>query len=228
MTNTLRLRVLALLASGSAFTLLALQACSGDNAGGDAGPDATTGDASQDVVAKDVAQDVVQTNDAACPTYTGSVEFCKAAVARCNACPGTTSVSTCQRQNFDAVCSGIANIFSTQFQNALNACATTCDQDAETACQRAELADASLTSAQQKVATDYCSHCATDAGCAAALAAQINLIEIADPLATTIDNSCTPDAGPDSGSCGVAFEGCALGILSGSVKTLPCADAAAD
>src|SRR5256885_17135726 len=100
------------------FVLFVLQACGGDtNNGNDASSDGTTG---SDVVKQDSATNDVQTTDAgACPTYTGSVEFCKAAVDRCNACPGSTKFTTCQRQNLDAVCNAAQNIFSAAFANAV-------------------------------------------------------------------------------------------------------------
>lgn len=209
------------------LVLLALQACSGDdNNGTDAAADGTTGvDATPDV-AQDGGPDV-QVNDSACPTYTGSVEFCKAAMDRCNACPGAVALNSCQRANFDALCNATQNVFSQQFASAIAACATVCDDDASSACQKASLADASLTTAQQKLVTDYCVHCSGNAGaCGSQFGSQI--VQYADPLVTSIDQQCAPDAGgPDSGACG-AFNQCAGSTLLGALGSLPCADASAD
>src|SRR5215468_6614169 len=111
-----RTKLLLPIAATPMFVLFVLQACGGDtNVGNDASSDVTTGgDAKPDVV----AQDVVQTNDSGCPTYTGSVEFCKAAVDRCNACPGSVKFNSCQRQNLDAVCGAVQNLFSAEYANA--------------------------------------------------------------------------------------------------------------
>jgi hypothetical protein len=220
-----RTKLLFPIAATPMFVLGLLQACGGDtNVGNDASSDVTTGN---DVKADNVTQDVVPPGDGgACPTYTGSVEFCKAAVERCNACPGAVKFNSCQRQNLDAVCNAAVNVFSMQYANAVEACATVCDTDASNACERANIADASLTAAQQKLVTDYCSHCGLNAGCAAQVGAQV--IEFADPLTTTIDQQCTPDAGgPDSAAC-VGYGNCATTKLLGAIAALPCSDAAAD
>ncbi len=223
-----RTKILAPVAAAPMIILVALQACGGDtNNGNDASTDGTTGtDATPDVVAQDSANDVVQTSDSGCPTYTGNVEFCKAAVEKCNACPGSTKFNTCDIQNLDAVCNAAGNVFSAAFSNAESACATVCDSDASNACQKASLADASLTNAQTKLVTDYCAHCGLNAGCAVQTGAQI--IDYADPVVTTIDGKCTPDAGgPDSSACS-QFGTCATTTLLGALGSLPCADAASD
>ncbi|HEY2366197.1 MAG TPA: hypothetical protein VGH87_07425, partial [Polyangiaceae bacterium] len=76
-----RTKLLAPIAAAPMVVLVVLQACGGDtNNGSDASTDGTTGsDATPDVVTQDSANDVVQTSDSGCPTYTGSVEYCKAA-----------------------------------------------------------------------------------------------------------------------------------------------------
>ena len=208
------------------LVLFVLQACGGDtNNGNDASSDGTTGN---DATPDNVAKDVVQGNDSsACPTYTGSSAFCKAAVDRCNACPGSVNFNSCQRANLDAVCTAAGNVFSTQFANAVEACKTVCDTDASNACEKANIADAALSTAQQKLVNDFCTHCSIDAGgCGATLGAQI--IEYADPLVTTIDQTCAPDAGgPDSSAC-KGFNTCASGTLLGALGSFPCADAASD
>lgn len=220
-----RTKLLFPIAATPMFVLFVLQACGGDsNNGNDASSDGTTGNDAT----PDVAQDVVQGNDSStCPSYTGSIEFCKATIDRCNACPGAVKLNSCQRQNFDQVCSAAANIFSPQYASALAACATLCDNDAGSACQKAALADASLSTTQQKLITDYCTRCSLDAGaCNAQLSGQV--IQYADPLVTTIDQKCTPDAGgPDSSGC-LAYGTCASGTLIGALGSLPCADAASD
>jgi hypothetical protein len=222
-----RTKLLLPIAATPMFVLFVLQACGGDsNNGNDASNDVTTGSDATPDVAKDSANDVQTTDGGACPTYTGSVEFCKAAVDKCNACPGSTKFTTCQRQNLDAVCNAAQNIFSTAFANAAESCATLCDSDASNACQKASLADASLTTAQTKLVTDYCTHCGLDGGCAAQTGTQI--IEFGDPLATTIDQSCTPDAGgPDSSAC-AKYGACSTGLLFAAIGSLPCADAGTD
>jgi hypothetical protein len=223
-----RTKLLAPIAAVPMVVLVVLQACGGDtNNGSDASTDGTTGsDATPDVVAQDSANDVVQTSDGGCPTYTGSVEFCKAAVAKCNACPGSTKFTTCDLQNLDAVCNAAENVFSLAFANAESACATVCDSDASNACEKAAVADASLTNAQQKLVTDYCGRCGTSTGCAAQTAAGV--VQYGDPVVTTIDQKCAPDAGgPDSSAC-AQFTGCAGTILLGALGSLPCADAASD
>ena len=220
-------KILGAIAIVSSVPVLALQACSGgdDSSTTDGGQDGTTSDSGN----QDVATDSPQSSDGACPTYTGSIEFCQAAVSRCNACPGSTSISTCQRDNFDALCTYLNGVFSTQAQAALAACATDCDQDAETACQNAYLADASLTTAQQKAVTDYCAKCGSSAGCAAQAEKAFNFVQYSDTLANDIDTKCTPDAGgPDSSACLSGYGGCVLGIAFAAVKGAPCADAGTD
>lgn len=221
----MRTKLLLPIAVAPMAVLFVLQACGGDsNNGNDASTDGTTGgDATPDV-----AQDT-QGNDSAsaCPTYTGSVDFCKASIARCNACPGAVKINSCQRQNLDAVCNAAGNIFSAQFASAAVACETVCDSDASNACEKNALADASLTTTQQKLVTDFCTRCSLDAGgCGAQLTA--NVIQYSDSLVTTIDQKCTPDAGgPDSSAC-LGFGNCATGQLLGALGSLPCADAASD
>jgi len=211
---------LACLAIVSAFTVFALQACGGDDNKSDAGPDGTTTDA-----ASDAGQDVQQQGDGgACPNYTGSVTLCKAAIQRCNTCgAATTKFTQCEITNIDAVCNWVNGVFSSQYQNATAACATQCDVDADTACLNAALADASLSATQQKTADDYCARCGQDAGCAAALAKTLNLVDINDNVATQIDTSCTPDAGgPDSGACGAKYLNCYGTIVQKALGANPC------
>ncbi|HEY2367535.1 MAG TPA: hypothetical protein VGH87_14165 [Polyangiaceae bacterium] len=219
-----RTKLLLPIAATPMFVLFVLQACGGDsNNGNDASTDGTTGgDATPDV-----AQDVQGNDSSACPTYTGSVEFCKASIARCNACPGSVNINSCQRQNLDAVCNAAGNIFSAQFASAATACETVCDSDASNACEKNALADASLTTTQQKLVTDYCTRCSTDAGaCGAQLAPSI--VQYSDTIVTTIDQTCAPDAGgPDSSAC-KGFNTCAGTQLLGALNSLPCADAASD
>jgi len=222
-----RATFLAPFAAAPMIVLVALQACGGDtNNGNDASTDGTTGsDATPDVVAQDAGSDVV-TSDSSCPTYTGSVEFCKAAVAKCNACPGSTKFTACDLQNLDAVCNATENVFSAAFANAAAACATICDSDASNACEKAAIADASLTNAQTKLVNDYCAHCGLSAGCATQTGAQI--IQYADPVVTAVDQSCAPDAGgPDSSAC-KQFGTCASATLFAALGSLPCADASSD
>jgi len=223
----MRTKLLFPIAATPMFVLFVLQACGGDsNNGNDAATDGTTSDATPDVVGQDSANDVVQTDGGACPSYTGSFEFCKAAVERCNACPGAVKFNTCQKQNIDAVCNAAENIFSAQYAAAVGACATVCDTDANTSCEVAALADASLTTAQQKLVTDYCTHCGTNQNCGAQLGPKV--LEYADPIVTAIDQGCTPDAGgPDSSAC-LAYGTCASGKLSAALDSIPCADASSD
>jgi hypothetical protein len=218
-----RTKLLLPFAATPMFVLFVLQACGGDsNNGNDASSDGTTGgDATPDV-----AQDVVQTNDSGCPTYTGSVEFCKASIDRCNACPGAVKINACQRANLDALCNAIQNVFSTQFAAAVESCATVCDTDATDTCETAALADASLSTAQQKLVADYCARCGVNSSCGTQLAPKV--VQYADPVVNAIDQQCTPDAGgPDSGAC-IAYGTCASAHLQNALASLPCADAATD
>lgn len=222
-----RTKILFPIAATPMFVLFVLQACGGDtNNGNDASSlDGTTGNDAT----PDVAQQDVQNNDSSssCPNYTGSVEFCKATFARCNACPGSVKINACQLQNLDAVCAAAGNIFSAQYASALSACATECAVDASNACEKAALADASLTTTQQKLITDYCTRCSLDAGsCSAQLGG--NVVNYADPLVTSIDQKCTPDAGgPDSAAC-IGYGTCASGTILNALNSLPCGDAAPD
>lgn len=182
------------------------------------------------MMAADSPNDVTQSNDSGCPTYNGSVEFCQAAVARCNTCGASSlTLTSCDLANFNAVCNWANGIFSSQFQAATQACESVCDKDAESACATAALADASLSTAQQKTVTDYCTRCGMSAGCAAQFASQLNIVEYSDTIATEIDN-CTPDAGgPDASGCGFGFETCAFAVLENALTNgNPCADAGGD
>jgi hypothetical protein len=220
---------LASLASVTTLAFVSLEACSGDSSSSDGGLDGTTNDATGDVVAADTSNDVMQSNDSGCPTYNGSVEFCTAAVARCNTCGASAiSLTTCDITNLNAVCNWANGVFSNQFQAASTSCDSVCDKDAETACANAALADASLSTAQEKTVTDYCARCGEDAGCAATFAKELNIVEYSDTIVTAMDN-CTPDAGgPDSGACGLGYVGCAFGILETALAGNPCADAGGD
>jgi hypothetical protein len=230
MKSFARWKVLGAMAAAWSVSMLALQACGGDDkVGGDAGPDGTAGDVTNPDVA-DVAIDSPPIDAAACPSYSGSVAFCKAVVARCAACGATaTNFTACQLQNFDALCAWVDGVFSPQVQSASQSCATICDQTASNACISGALADASLSTAQDKTVTDYCARCALDAGCAAQTAAAINIVDLSDTLAATIDTQCTPDAGgPDSSACGAAYQLCAGQIITGALNSSPCSDAGGD
>jgi hypothetical protein len=228
MTNTARWTLLAFFASTSAALPLA---CGGDNGNGDAGPDGTTADAAgNDAATTDAStNDATKSNDGSCPTYSGSVEFCKAAIDRCNACGASSiNLTACDVANLDALCNWANGIFSPQFQAAAESCANLCEADAQSSCSKAALADASLSTAQQKTATDYCAECGKNAGCAAQFASQFNLAEYSDTVAAALDK-CTPDAGgPDSGACGVGYFGCAFAALTTALAGNPCADAGGD
>lgn len=220
-------KLLALVASCSAFALFALQACSGDNNNaGDGGPDGTANDVATDTSNnKDVTQ---QEGGGSCPSYSGSVPFCKGAVTRCNTCgAGSVNFDTCTLANLDAVCNWANGVFSQQYQNAFESCATTCDQDAESACTKAAVADASLTSAQQKMVDDYCARCGpSQQNCAANTAQKLQVVVLSDPLAGQVDTACTPDAGgPDSSACGLGYVACYSNAVQNALGGNPCADA---
>jgi len=231
MTSTTRFRLLGTIASVSAFSLLALEACGGgDNNSNDGGQDATTNDVAQnDVVAQDSASDAAQNDGGVCPTYTGSSVFCKAAIAHCNTCGPGNGLNECQVQNINAVCSYFDTLFSSQYESAVSSCATACDSDASTACVRSALADASLSTDQQKLVTDYCARCGATSGCATQASENYNVIQMSDELATKVDTTCVPDAGgPDSSACVSGFGACALGIELQAIEGAPCADAGGD
>jgi len=227
-------KLAAAVAALSSLPLLLLQACSsGDDCNGgcpaDGGQDGTTSDAAPGD-ANNPDSTPPADGAAGCPTYNGSVAFCKAAVARCGACGAdAAALNQCQLDNFDAVCNYVNDVFSSQYQGAVESCATLCDSNAESTCQTAALADASLSSAQQKVANDYCAKCGTGNGCAAQVAQQLSLIRLSDTLAGEVDQNCTPDAGgPDSAACGGSYGACALAVEFAALEGAPCADAGKD
>lgn len=208
---------------GLAFVLAAgfVQACGGDSNGDDGGTDATATDAAADTISSDAGNDVTQGDGGACPTYSGSAQFCKDIVAHCGAC-GSTGLSSCQLANFATICEGTNAAFSQAYVASITSCATICDSDAASACQKAAFADASLTPAQTKVATDYCTFCDGGSACAAQIETSFNLVEISDSLAATIDSKCTPDA---SAACSpTTFGACVLGNLFAALPNV-CADA---
>ena len=219
----MKLRILTIVATVSLAAVFAVQACGGDNNNGnDAGSDATT----NDVAIDKATNDVVQQGDGGggCPTYTGSSGVCKALVARCQACGST--FSSCQTANFTTECEGLTPLLSAAYVNAVTACEAVCDSDASSACQKASLADASLTSAQQKIATDYCSVCDAGSNCVATIESNLNVVEYSDTLAATIDSNCKPDA---AAACQLSkFGTCVLGTVIGTLPPNPCADAGTD
>ncbi len=232
MNNLDRLKLAVSLGSVSVLAFVFVQACGGDdsNTGDSGGLDSTTNDVVvTDTGAGDVKTDSPTTTDGgSCPSYSGSNAFCTAALAHCASCgEGVLNLNTCQVSNFTAVCDYFAPAFSQAFANAESACSTVCDAGASNACIKASLADASLTTAQQKTATDYCARCGDGgAGCAPAIASQLNFVEISDSLVGQIDTLCTPDAGgPDSSACGGKYGACALGLLSNAISGGPCSDA---
>ena len=225
MRQTTRWKVLGCVAASSVAAAFFAQACGGDSGNADGGPDATTNDSQADTQTVDVAQSDGATDAGSCPTYTGSAQFCTAAVARCNACGpsslGTLAQSACERAHFSTICDGYAAIFSQAVVTAETTCESICDQDASNACAKGVLADASLTTAQTKVATDYCARCSDGGGCVTSVEQKLNLVEYSDTLANAVDTQCA-DAG-----C-TQFTQCLTGVILGSLPPNPCADAAAD
>ncbi|HEY1958992.1 MAG TPA: hypothetical protein VGH28_25440 [Polyangiaceae bacterium] len=212
-----RSKLLVALACVSMTGALVVQACGGDDSKpGDAGPDGTSNDA--------VANDAPVSDDGGCPTYTGSSPICKASVARCNACNPT--VTACERSTFVSTCEAVTPFFSAAYINATADCATLCDSDAQAACSKASLADASVTAAQLKIATDYCGFCDGGAACISQVESSFNLVEYSDSLAATIDSKCAPDA---AAKCPLpTFGGCVVGTLFATLPPNPCADAGGD
>lgn len=212
---------LFVLLAPSAGTILALQACGGD--------DSTTGDAGNDVTVSDApGSDVSQNDGGACPSYGGSIDICKGAVSRCQTCgAGSIDITSCEKANFDAYCNWANTIFSPQFESAFASCATQCDQDAESTCTKSILADASLSTPQQKLVDDYCAKCGTP-GCAAAFAKSLNVVEFNDTLVGQMDSKCTPDGGLDSGACTVGYQACIAAVTQAAFAGNPCGDAGGD
>ncbi len=139
------------------------------------------------------------------------------------------NIDQCSLSKFDAVCNWANGIFSAQYQAAFAACATQCDQDAESACNKSALADASLSAAQQKTVDDYCARCGQNQGCAATTASELQIVQISDTIAAQVDSKCTPDAGgPDSSACGIAYLSCYGGVAQTALAGSPCADAGGD
>jgi hypothetical protein len=218
----------------SASTLAAgwtMDACGGTSNTVDGGPDATSSDSPSDTnPMNDVVSNDVNDNDtgASCPTYNGAVELCNAGISRCTACGST--LTACQTANYTTECEALANFFSQAYANATAACASTCDTDADTACIKANLADAALTTAQTQPAMAYCNECFSGnvAACVTAFEGNINLINYSDSVCTSIAQKCTPDASTDAACAPLKYGTCAELTILGSIPTTPCADASAD
>jgi hypothetical protein len=198
-------------------------ACGGDGGStGDAGPDATQSDATQSDVATNDGGGDAQTG---CPSYSGSSTICQALVARCNACGGAADASQCALANFAAICEAtVGAVYSQAAGNAELACANVCAQPDAQACASAALADAALTNAQLKSASDYCAAC-LDAGPGCAdMVGHAFLVPFSDSLSNAIDTKCTPDA---ASGCGQPWLTCAQGLLKAGSTTNIC-DAGAD
>lgn len=206
---------------GSALLAGGLQACSGDSNNGDAGPDGTSSDAAQDVVPGNDGSPM--DSGGGCPTYTGSSAFCKALVSECNTCSLGSSVTSCVKANYASICEGEGTILSQAAQNAFVSCDNECG-DAASACQQAALVDASLTSAQQKVVTDYCAKCGDGGSGCPSPTLHGFIAEFSDTIVNQIDQSCIPDA---SAQCGAALF-CFLGVAQANAPPDPCADAGTD
>jgi hypothetical protein len=202
-----------------------LEACSGDSNNADGGPDVTQGDSP---ASDGNPQNEAGNDSGSCPSYTGSTVLCQAGITHCGACG--SNLTACQTAHYATSCEALANVYSTQLAAAYAACASTCDQDAMTACENANLADAALSSAQTKVATDYCGKCGgQDAGgCTATLEKDLKLVELNDSLAAQIDMVCSPDASTMA-ACSVAkYAACLGGQYGAALPADPCADASTD
>ena len=206
----LRTRVLA------AFSILvlsgasALLACGDDSNTSDGGPDATSKDSDTDAPAT------------GCPTYTGSSQLCKALVTRCEACDAGGSATACQLASFSSYCENLTSYFSQAYLDAITSCASICDTNANSACTQAAIVDASLTAAEQKIGTDYCSVCGDGGSCLASLNPE--LAQYSDSFATTLDNACKPDG---SAAC-AGFGNCIFATEQAVIPKPPCSDAGAD
>jgi hypothetical protein len=223
-----RSELVAGVACASWAALFAAQACGG---GGDGGDDATAADVTADVTADVVVTSDVVTEDVAsidattpdgadCPTYSGTSTLCKAMVAHCEACGQTMSV--CDRANFTTECEGLASAVSPAAAGAYASCASICDANAANHCQQANMADASLSSAQQKLGDDYCAVC-SDAGAFCVASIALVIAEYSDTTANAIDTACVPDAATGCGGFGACASATFLGTLPN-----PCADAGTD
>jgi hypothetical protein len=231
--SCLRIVVLASFASLPIFAL----ACGDDNGANDSGTDATEpNDSSPDVTKpSDASPSDAKTNDASdggfagCPTYDGSVAFCKTIVAHCEACG--PSLGACDTAHFQTECEAIVPLLSAEHVAAAAACVSACDTTDQNwgfeippsgTCQKTFLADASLTNAAQKVATDYCAKCGDGGACASQISSELDLVDYSDSLSTTLDQDCTPDA---SAACGTPYFFCALGALGNAGGGILCSDA---
>lgn len=210
----IRARLVVAFAVVSLSGASALLACGDDSNTSDGGPDATS---------KDSATDAPATSDGGCPTYTGSSELCKAFVARCEACDGGGSATACQVASFSSYCEGLTPYFSQAYLDALASCESICDTNANTACAQSAVADASLTAAEKKLGTDYCSVC-SDAGSACLAALNGQLAQYGDSFATTLDNACKPDG---AAAC-AGFGTCLFATEEAVIPKPPCSDAGAD
>jgi len=222
MIHTTRWLVLGCIGSSALAAGGLLEACGGDNGTGDGGPDATS-DVSTDGAPGDASTDNnVMDSTTGCPTYNGSTAFCKAAVTECNTCNLGSTLTACAQAHFTQTCEGYGGIVSQAFDNAITSCDMMCG-DASTACIQAELADASLSTAQKKVVTDYCAKC-SDGGASCGGSLSQFLVQYSDNIATEVDNFCIPDA---SSQCPTALF-CVLAVLQSNLPADPCKDAAAD
>jgi hypothetical protein len=217
MNQATRWRLLACVGTSALALGLTAQACGGGTNAADAGPDATSSDSPSDSPSD--AQADVTTDDGGCPSYNGSTAYCLAAEAHCTSCGG--NFSACQRSHFTSNCEAFGLLFSQAYSNAFTTCETSCTGT----CFTQAIADASLTAAQTKVATDYCAMCSDAGGCVAFIEQKLNLIDYSDNICNQIDSTCTPDSGAACASN--PYDLCAATVISSGVPN-PCADAAAD
>jgi hypothetical protein len=231
MRQTRRWVVLGCLSASTLAASFTMDACGGSSTDIDGGLDATSNDAASDTAQNnDVSSNDVNSNDVAtaCPTYNGAAALCNAGVARCGACGNP--FTACEIANYSTFCEGLAGFFSLAYANATAACASTCDTDADTACIKANLADASLTTAQKLPATDYCNECFSGdvAACEQAFEGNFNVVTYSDTVVTAVANACTPDAGTDAACAPLKYGTCATEVIFGQAPTNPCADAGGD
>jgi hypothetical protein len=168
--------------------------------------------------------------------------FCSAYKADLSACPTVLSPACEQAQlaEFDSQCATIAADYSAAFRTAVVNCpaAAGCPfgDPFATACFRTALS--SLSSAQTKLATDYCATCGGQAGTATCMAEfwgtqgdaggvavsepGAGALQASDAVVEQIDSKCVP--APDAGALAcLGFTLCQAGVLLAASPPTPSA-----
>ena len=197
-------RWLALIGCGALWSVACGSSFSSE-ADGDSGPNDGTV-ARGDVGAADARQDAGggagdgsedgQGDDASNVDACGAnatAPVCLAEMRHIAACSGG-AVPSCECAYLNGSCAMFADNLSDAYKTAYLTCATTpsCDPLAVDDCVYYSLADAGLTSPQQKLLRDYCATCEpTNAECAAAsYGVRLFAAEFTNAVTTILDNDC--------------------------------------